>query len=286
MKNIFTNRTWKIGGASEVNRFGYGAMRLTGEGIIGAPKNEAEAIAVLKKALESGVNFIDTADSYGPNISEELIAKALYPYPADLVIATKGGQVRPGPGKWVPDGRPEHLKEVLEGSLKRLKLDRIELYQLHRRDPKVPFDETLSYLKEAQSTGLIRFLGLSELDVDSVKQAQKMIEVVSLQNKYNLDYRKWEPELQFCASQRIAFIPWHPINAGKLIINEKIKKVAEKYQVSVNQLALKWLFNHAGNILLIPGTSQVSHLEENLAAQDIEISKEDLDEITNFSVQE
>lgn len=286
MKNIFTNRTWKIGGASEVNRFGYGAMRLTGEGIIGAPKNEAEAIAVLKKALESGVNFIDTADSYGPNISEELIAKALYPYPADLVIATKGGQVRPGPGKWVPDGRPEHLKEVLEGSLKRLKLDRIELYQLHRRDPKVPFDETLGYLKEAQSTGLIRFLGLSELDIDSVKQAQKMIEVVSLQNKYNLDYRKWEPELQFCASQRIAFIPWHPINAGKLIINEKIKKVAEKYQVSVNQLALKWLFNHAGNILLIPGTSQVSHLEENLAAQDIEISKEDLDEITNFSVQE
>ncbi|MCO6497283.1 MAG: aldo/keto reductase [Chitinophagaceae bacterium] len=275
-----SNKTWKIGGELEVNRFGFGAMRITGEGIIGPPKNEKEAIRVLRRAVELGVNFIDTADSYGPNVSEELIAKALYPYPKDLIIATKGGQLRPGPDKWVPDGRPEHLKEVLHGSLKRLKLERIDLYQLHRRDPKVPFDETLGYLKEAQKEGLIRFIGLSELGTDSVKEALKIIEVVSLQNKFSFDHRKWEHELEYCAEKGIAFIPWHPMNAGNLIINENLKRIASGYDASVHQIALKWLFNYAPNILLIPGTSNVRHLEENLSAANIELSDADFETIS------
>ncbi len=277
---MFTNKTWKIGGELVINRLGYGAMRITGAGIIGPPKSKKEAIEVLQRAVDLGVNFIDTADSYGPNISEELIAKALYPYPKDLVIATKGGQLRPGPDQWVPDARPEHLKEVLEGSLQRLKLDRIDLYQLHRRDPKVPFDETLSYLKEAQDQGLIRYIGLSELDVDSVKEAQKVVDVVSLQNKYSVDYRKWEPELQWCAKNNIAFIPWYPVNGGNVALDKIMDKIADKYSITKHQLALKWLYYHAENILLIPGTSKVAHLEENLHVEQIEISEADLNLLT------
>lgn len=277
---MYHNKTWKIGGDLEINRFGFGAMRITGKGIWGPPANESEAIRVLQRAVDLGVNFIDTADSYGPGVSERLIAKALYPYPDHLVIATKGGQERPGPDKWAPNGRPEHLKKVLEGSLKRLKLDRIDLYQLHRRDPKVPFDETVGFLKEAQEKGMIRYIGLSEVDVDSIKLARKQVKIVSLQNKYSIDYRKWEPELQYCAENNLAFIPWHPINQGNVHLDETLQKILSKYEAGRYQLVLKWLFNYSGNILLIPGTSNIDHLEENLEAAHITLTQEDFDALS------
>ena len=279
MKTKNDNETWKIAGDLEVRRFGYGSMRLTGKGIWGEPKDENEAIKVLKKAIDSGVNFIDTADSYGPYVSEKLIAKALYPYPENLVIATKGGFDRTGPNKWVMNGKPEHLKEALEGSLKRLKLERIDLYQLHRIDPKVPVDETIGYLKEAQQKGLIKYIGLSEVSIEEIKKVQEQIDIVSIQNKYSLTYRKWESELNFCAENNIAFIPWNPIIASRFHPNEIVTEMAEKYNASTQQIILKWLFNHSGNILLIPGTSSVQHLEENLNSANIDLSKEDLDEI-------
>ena len=280
---MYDNKTWTIGKDLKVNRYGFGAMRITGKGIWGEPANESEAIGVLKKAIEMGVNFIDTADSYGPYVSEKLIAKALYPYPNDLVIATKGGFERTGPDKWVINADPNHLKEALEGSLKRLKLERIDLYQLHRIDPKVPFDETIGFLKQAQKNGQIRYIGLSEVNTENIKKAQEQLEIVSIQNKYSLTFREWEPELEYCRKNKIAFIPWNPIIASRLHPDEKLKKMAEKYGVTESQLILKWLFNHAENILLIPGTSSVEHLEENLNSQNIHFSKEDFDAI-NASV--
>jgi len=283
MNKMYDNKTWTIGKDLKVNRYGFGAMRITGKGIWGEPANESEAIGVLKKAIEMGVNFIDTADSYGPYVSEKLIAKALYPYPNDLVIATKGGFERTGPDKWVINADPNHLKEALEGSLKRLKLERIDLYQLHRIDPKVPFDETIGFLKQAQKNGQIRYIGLSEVNTENIKKAQEQLEIVSIQNKYSLTFREWEPELEYCRKNKIAFIPWNPIIASRLHPDEKLKKMAEKYGVTESQLILKWLFNHAENILLIPGTSSVEHLEENLNSQNIHFSKEDFDAI-NASV--
>jgi len=285
MNKIHENKTWKIGGDLTVNRFGYGAMRITGKGIWGKPENEEEAIKVLKKAIECGVNFIDTADSYGPNVSENLIAKALYPYPKDLVIATKGGFERTGPDRWVINAHPDHLKSVLEGSLKRLKLDHIDLYQLHRVDPKVPFDETIGFLKQAQEKGLIKYIGLSEVSVAEIKKAQEQIKIVSVQNKYSLTFRKWEPELKYCLEQKMAFIPWNPIIASRLNPDEKIKQMAEKYAVTESQLILKWLFNHSENILLIPGTSSVKHLEENLNAENIHFSPEDFNAINQAALE-
>lgn len=279
MNKMYENKTFKIGKELEVNRFGYGAMRITGKGVWGEPENEDEAIKVLKKAVEMGVNFIDTADSYGPYVSERLIAKALYPYPENLVIATKVGLERSGPDQWSPNARPDHLKEALEGSLTRLKVDRIDLYQLHRIDPKVPFDETIGFLKDAQQKGMIRYIGLSEVSEDEIKKAQEHVEIVSVQNKYSLTYRKWEKELDYCAKNNIAFIPWNPIIASRLNPDETISEMAKKYDVSEQQLILKWLFNHAPNILLIPGTSKVKHLEENLNAFDIQFSEEDFEKI-------
>lgn len=280
MSNMFENNTWVIGTDLKINRFGYGAMRITGKGVWGAPKNEAEAIEVLKIAVESGVNFIDTADSYGPYVSEKLIAKALYPYPGDLVIATKGGFERTGPDQWVINSHPDHLKEALEGSLKRLKVDRIDLYQLHRKDPKVPFDETIGFLKQAQQKGLIRYIGLSEVKVGDLKKAFEQVDIVSLQNKYSLTFRQWEPELKYCESKSIAFIPWNPIIASRLNPDETIRQIAQKYDVTESQIILKWLFNHSENILLIPGTSSVKHLQENLDSQKIQFSQEDFDKIS------
>jgi len=277
------NKTWMIGNDLKVNRYGYGAMRITGKGIWGEPQNEAEAIQVLKKAIESGVNFIDTADSYGPYVSEKLIAKALYPYPPDLVIATKGGFERTGPDKWVINARPEHLKEALEGSLKRLKLDRIDLYQLHRIDPKVPFDETIGFLKQAHGKGQIKYIGLSEVNIENIKKAQEQLNIVSVQNKYSLTFREWEPVLDYCRENDMAFIPWNPIIASRLNPDEKIKALAEKYAVTESQLILKWLFNHAENILLIPGTSSVQHLEENMNSEKIQFSQEDFDVINSLA---
>ena len=280
MNKANENKTWTIGGDLKVNRFGYGSMRITGKGIWGEPENEEEAIRVLQRAVALGVDFIDTADSYGPFVAENLIAKALYPYPSGLVIATKGGFERPGPGNWVINADPKHLKKALEGSLKRLKLDQIDLYQLHRPDPKVPFDESVGFLKMAQEQGLIRHIGLSEVNNENINAARKQVNIVSLQNKYSLDHPVWEPELKYCIANDIAFIPWNPISAGKLNPNETVKRIALKYNVSDQQVILKWLFNYSGNILLIPGTSSVSHLEENMRAREISFSQEDFDAIT------
>ena len=280
---ITTEKTLTIGGELTVNRLGYGAMRITGKGIWGPPKNEAEAIRVLQRAVELGVNFIDTADSYGPHVSEELIAKALYPYPADLVIGTKGGFLRTGPDEWPINAKPEHLKKALEGSLKRLKLNQIDLYQLHRIDPIVPAGQSFEFLQRAQQEGLIKHIGLSEVDVDVIKKAQDYFEVVSVQNMYSVDNRKWEHVLQHCKAHQIAFIPWFPLNAGNVASQDKLKQIADKHNATVHQVALNWLLNHSDNILLIPGTSSVKHLEENMEAVNIELTDDDINVLNSIN---
>ncbi|MBB5393991.1 aldo/keto reductase [Mucilaginibacter sp. AK015] len=276
-------KTFSIGGDLPVNRIGYGAMRITGKGIWGPPKDKDEAIRVLKRAIELGVNFIDTADSYGPHISEELIAEALYPYPPDLVIGTKGGLLRTGPDQWPINSSPAHLKEALEGSLKRLKLDQIDLYQLHRIDPNVPAEQTFEFLKQAQADGKVRHIGLSEVDIDDIKKAQDYFEVVSVQNMYSVDNRKWEGVLNYCEDNDIAFIPWFPLNAGNVSAQEKLQQVAEKHGATVHQVALSWLLNHSKNILLIPGTSSVAHLEENMKTANVALDAEDMNELDSIS---
>lgn len=276
-------KTFTIGGDLTVNRLGYGAMRITGEGIWGPPKDKEEAIRVLKKAVELGVNFIDTADSYGPNVSEELIAEALHPYKNGLVIATKGGLLRTGPNEWPVNSHPDHLKEVLDGSLKRLKLEQIDLYQLHRIDPNVPFEDSLGFLKNAQKEGKIKHIGLSEVSVENIKKAQELVEIVSVQNMYSVDNRKWEAELKYCEANNIAFIPWFPLNGGKEEGMKKISALAEKKGATVQQVALSWLLHHSPNILLIPGTSSVAHLEENMKTADIELSEDDMNELESVS---
>ena len=267
--------TYTLGNDLTINRLGYGAMRITGDGIWGPPKDRAEAIRVLKATLDLGINFIDTADSYGPYVSEELIAEALHPYPDGLLIATKGGLERTGPNEWPVNGRPEHLEEALKGSLKRLKLERIDLYQLHRFDEKVPADEFLGKLAELQQQGYIRHLGLSEVSVDQIKQAQENFEVVSVQNKYSLTDRQWEDEVEWTRENGIGFIPWYPLDAGALE-NKDLQRIAKKYDSSVYQIALAWLLAHSDNILPIPGTSSVNHLRENTQAAAIELDPEDV----------
>jgi len=273
---ISFKKTFTIGGDLTVNRLGYGAMRITGKGIWGPPKDKAEAIRVLKRLIELDVNFIDTADSYGPHVSEELIAEALFPYPADLVIGTKGGLLRTGPDQWPVDASPEHLKEALAGSLKRLKLDRIDLYQLHRIDPKVPAEKTFEFLQKAQQDGKIKHIGLSEVSVADIKKAQEFFEVVSVQNMYSVDNRKWESVLDYTKEHNIAFIPWFPLNAANVASQQKLQVVADKHNATVYQVALSWLLHHADNILLIPGTSSVSHLEENMKSIDVALTEEDM----------
>ena len=277
------SRTFTIGGDLTVDRLGFGAMRITGQGIWGPPTNHDEAIRVLKRAVELGVNFIDTADSYGPHVSEELIAEALYPYAKGLVIATKGGLERPGPDQWTQNGHPDHLRKVLDGSLKRLKLEQIELYQLHRIDSKVPAELTFEFLQEAQQTGKVKHIGLSEVSVEDIKDAQNYFDVVSVQNMYSVDNRKWEPVLRYCKEQGIAFIPWFPLNAGNVIAQEKLKTIADKHGASIHQVALSWLLNHSDNILLIPGTSSVEHLEENMRTIDIQLTEDDIKELDTIS---
>ncbi|SKC54594.1 aldo/keto reductase [Ohtaekwangia koreensis] len=277
------SETFPIGDELIVKRLGYGAMRITGDGIWGPPANKAEALHVLKRAIELGVNFIDTADSYGPNISEELIAEALYPYPKDLVIGTKGGLLRTGPNAWPVDAHPDHLKKALEGSLKRLKLDRIDLYQLHRIDPKVPAEKTFEFLSKAQEEGKIKHIGLSEVSVENIKHAQEFFKVVSVQNMYSVDNRKWEPVLEYTRQHNIAFIPWYPLNAGNVAAQETLKTIADLHKATVHQVALSWLLHHADNILLIPGTSRVSHLEENMKAISIDLTDQDIQELNNIS---
>lgn len=276
------NKTFDIHGHLTVNRMGYGGMRLTGHGIWGPPKDREEAIQVLKRTLELGINFIDTADSYGPYVNEELIAEALYPYPANLVIATKGGFERSGPNKWEMNGKPQHLRAALEGSLKRLKKDTIQLYQLHRIDPTVPREETFKELRKAKEEGLIQHVGLSEVSIEEIEAAGDFFKVVSVQNKYSFDIRKWEPELQYCKQNDIAFIPWNPINANNADTMKLVSGIAEKHKVAPQQIALAWLLQHAENILLIPGTSKVAHLEENVASADIILDAEDVAALDNI----
>jgi len=278
-------QTFAVGGDLHVNRLGYGAMRITGKGIWGPPDNRDEAIRVLKRAVELGVNFIDTADSYGPYISEELIAEALHPYPEGLVIATKGGLTRTGPDQWPVNSHPDHLKEALEGSLKRLKREQIQLYQLHRIDPKVPAEQSFEFLKKAQQEGKIKHIGLSEVGVSDIKKAQQYFDVVSVQNMYSVDNRKWEPVLEYCTENDIAFIPWFPLNAGNVEALDKIKQVAKKHNATAHQVALSWLLHHADNILLIPGTSRVAHLEENMQSPKVELTGGDIEILNSISAQ-
>lgn len=271
-----TASTFSLAGEFTINRMGFGAMRITGEGIWGPPADRKEALRVLKRAMELGINFIDTADSYGPNVSEELIAEALHPYPEGLVIGTKGGFVRTGPGKWHVNTHPDHLQEALEGSLKRLKLDRIDLYQLHRIDENV-FEKTIGFLQRVQEEGLVKHIGLSEVSVEQIERTREFIDVVSVQNKYSIDFRKWEDVLEYCEREEIAFIPWNPINAGNVSAVKKLEEIGQKHNANPHQIALSWLWHRSPNILLIPGTSSVAHLEENFGASSIALSAEDME---------
>lgn len=271
--------TITIGGDLTVNRMAYGAMRITGEGIWGPPKDHDESIKVLKRTLELGINFIDTADSYGPHISEELIAEALHPYPDGLVIGTKGGLLRTGPNQWPVDGSRKHLEEALNGSLKRLKLDQIDLYQLHRFDDKVPSEEFLGFLKEAQQAGKIKHIGLSEVSIDQIEEAKQYFDVVSVQNMYNFGEQRWNNVLKYCEQNNIAFIPWFPLNAGNVKADKAIRKVAERHGATDYQIALAWLLAASPVMLPIAGTSSVKHLEENVQAATIKLTDEDLQDM-------
>jgi aryl-alcohol dehydrogenase-like predicted oxidoreductase len=269
-----------IGGDLTVNRMGFGAMRLTGRGIWGPPRHPEQAVRVLQRAIELGVNFFDTADSYGPHVAEELIAKALYPYPG-LVIATKGGLERPGPDRWVENGRPEFLRLQLEGSLKRLRVERIDLWQLHRIDPKVPAEEQFEAIREFQRQGLIRHVGLSEVSVAEIERARKTVPIVSVQNRYNVTDRKWDAEVEYCEREGLAFIPWFPLSAGTLE-DETLLRVAERHGATVYQIALAWLLARSPAMLVIPGTSSVEHLEENVAAGEIKLTERDRKELNRL----
>ena len=269
-----------IGNDLRVTRLGYGAMRITGAGVWGPPADRDEAIRVLRRALELGINFIDTADSYGPNISEELIAEALYPYPANLVIATKGGFDRPGPDQWVENGRPEHLRSACEGSLRRLRLDRIDLYQLHRIDPKVSAEDQLGTLKDLQAQGKIKHIGLSEVSVQQIEHARTIVPVVSVQNRYSLADRGSEDVVDYCEKNNLGFIPWFPLAAGKISSSDSpIRRAASHLKATPSQIALAWLLSRSPVMLPIPGTSSVAHLEENVAAADLKIDARDFQEL-------
>jgi pyridoxine 4-dehydrogenase len=272
--------TITIGGDLTVNRMGFGAMRLTGKGIWGPPKNREQAVRVLQRAVELGVNFFDTAAAYGPHVAEELIAEALYPYPG-LVVATKGGLERPGPNRWVENGRPEFLRRQLEGSLRRLRVERIDLWQLHRIDPKIPAQEQFEAVREFQREGLIRHVGLSELALDDIERARKVVPIVSVQNRYNVTDRKWEAEVDYCERERLSFIPWFPLSAGALEA-EALHRVAQRHGATVYQIALAWLLARSPAMLVIPGTSSVEHLEENVGAAEIRLTGRDLKELNSL----
>jgi aryl-alcohol dehydrogenase-like predicted oxidoreductase len=264
-----------------VNRMGFGAMRITGAGIFGPPADRAECVRVLRRAVELGVDFIDTADSYGPNVSEEIIAEALHPYPEGVVIATKGGFERPGPDRWVANGRPEHLRRALEGSLTRLKVERIDLWQLHRIDRKVPADEQLGAVAEFVREGKVRHVGLSEVDVAQIEMARRHVPIVSVQNRYNVFEREWDSVVDHCEREGIAFIPWYPLGAGKVERegSDRVERVAKRLGASAFQVALAWLLARSPRMLVIPGTSKVTHLEENVAAAGIALGEEEMGEL-------
>jgi len=268
-----------LGGEISVHRLGYGAMRLTGEGIWGPPKDRNKALAVLRRAVELDVNFIDTADSYGPNVSEELIAEALYPYPAGLVIATKGGWNRPGPNQWTHDASPEHLRKAVEGSLKRLRLDRIDVYQLHMPDPVIPFEASVETLAQLRNEGKIRLVALSNVTQEHIERARKIIPIVSVQNRYSFADREWDYVVDYCDRNGIAFIPWFPLGAGK-VAGEVLNRIAQAHNASPTQVALAWLLHRSPIMLPIPGTSSVEHLEQNVAAASLVLSQEEYEKLS------
>jgi pyridoxine 4-dehydrogenase len=272
--------TIDIGGDLTVRRLGFGAMRLTGRGIWGPPRDRDEAKAVLRRAIELGVNFIDTADSYGPHVSEELIAEALHPYPEDLVIATKGGLERPGPGQWPSNARPDHLKEVCDGSLRRLRLDEIPLYQLHRPDPRVAYEDSVGALVELKKQGKIRHIGVSNVTEAELKVAQSLTPVVSVQNRYNLADRSSESMLDLCEQESIAFLPWAPIQDADA--NDSLGQVASRHRVTTTQIVLAWLLARSPAMLPIPGTGSVAHLEENVTAATVRLDDRDVVALSAF----
>jgi pyridoxine 4-dehydrogenase len=284
--------TLTLGGDLKVYRLGLGTMRITGEGIWGPPENKPEAIALLHRALELGINLLDTADSYGPDVSEALIAEALYPYPQGLVIATKGGLLRTGPGQWPADGSPKHLREALEGSLHRLRIDSIDIYQFHRPDPKVPFEDSVGEIAKMQAEGKIRHVGLSNITLDELERAQKIVPIVTVQNRYNLAHRasermtvsQSEEMIDTCARQGIGFIPWSPLAMGELARpGSALDHIAKQHHALPSQIAIAWLLQHSTTMLPIPGTSSVKHLEENVTGATIKLSQEEFDAIDKSS---
>ena len=273
-----TAGTLTLGGELTVRRLGFGAMRITGDGIWGPPKDHDGVIATLRRAIELGINLIDTADSYGPHVSEELIAEALHPYPEGLVIASKGGLTRGGPGQWSPDGRPEHLREACEGSLQRLRVDRIDLYQLHRPDPSVPYEESVGAIKELRDEGKVHFVGVSNVSVEQLETARSIVDVVSVQNRFNPDDRSSDDVLDRCEELGLGFLPWHPLNAGS-VGEGSLAEIAARHDATPAQIAIAWLLARSPVMLPIPGTSKVEHLEENIAAAGIELSDEEIAEL-------
>jgi len=276
--------TVTLGGELTANRLGFGAMRITGEGIWGPPKDKKEAIAVLRRAVELGVNFIDTADSYGPNVSEELIAEALHPYAEGLVIATKGGWNRPGPNQWTHDSSPAHLRKAVEGSLKRLRLDRIDVYQLHAPDPAVPFKASVETLAELQNEGKIRLAALSNVTREHVERARKIVPIVSVQNRYSFADREWENVVDYCTAENIAFIPWFPLGAGQLA-GKALDRVAKAHSATTHQVALAWLLQRSPAMLPIPGTSSAKHVEDNIAASGLKLTNQEFEELDKAGMQ-
>jgi aryl-alcohol dehydrogenase-like predicted oxidoreductase len=276
LSKMATNPTFTLGRDLTVNRLGFGAMRITGKGIWGWPPDRENALKVLRRAVELGVNLIDTADAYGPETSELLIAQALHPYPQGLVIATKGGLTRPAPGEWVPNGRPEHLQQAVDGSLKRLRLERIDLYQLHSVDAKVPIEESLGALKQMQDAGKIRHVGLSNVEPHEIARARKIVPIVSVQNRYNIEDRESEDVLAYCEKENLGFLPWFPIGGGGGLKPENpLNAAAKAHGVSVVQIALAWLLERSAAMLPIPGTSSLAHLEQNVAAAKLTLTPEE-----------
>jgi aryl-alcohol dehydrogenase-like predicted oxidoreductase len=281
-KELSANATGNVslGGEISVHRLGYGAMRLTGEGIWGPPKDRKRALAVLRRAVELDVNFIDTADSYGPHVSEELIAEALFPYPAGLVIATKGGWNRPGPNQWTHDATPSHLRKAVEGSLKRLRLERIDVYQLHIPDPVVSFEASVETLAQLRNEGKIRLVALSNVTQEHIERARRIVPIVSVQNRYSFADREWDYVVAYCEQNAIAFIPWFPLGAGK-VAGDVLNQIAQAHRASATQVALAWLLRRSPIMLPIPGTSSIGHLEENVAAASVRLTDEDYQMLSN-----
>jgi aryl-alcohol dehydrogenase-like predicted oxidoreductase len=270
--------TVSLGGEITVNRLGFGAMRLTGPGIWGPPNDRQNALAVLRRAVVLGVNFIDTADSYGPYVNEELIAEALHPYAAGIVVATKGGWNRPGPNQWTHDATPPHLRKAVEGSLKRLKVDRIDVYQLHIPDPVVSFEASMETLAQLRHEGKIRLVALSNVTREHIERARKIVPIVSVQNRYSFADREWDYVLDYCEQNKIVFIPWFPLGAGK-VAGEVLNRVAQTHKASPTQVALAWLLKRSPVVLPIPGTSSIEHLEENVAAASLRLSDDEFAEL-------